>query len=103
MDMSEAKIYFPKSQLKEVKFNDGGSILKIGLHAETAIAFIKEHANDRGFINLVVSQRKEPGRFGDTHSLTLDTWKPDLTKAREAAKQTESSPKQKPEDDDCPF
>lgn len=51
-----------------------GEKLLIGVKAEDLIAFAREHANERGYVNLVVTRRKEPGKFGDTHSVYLDTW-----------------------------
>ena len=37
--MTDPKIYVPKCSAKEHVFRDGGSIIKLGLHAETMIAF----------------------------------------------------------------
>jgi len=73
--MPEPKTYAPMSG-KEHIFADGGSILKLSGKADKIIAFINEHANDKGYINLTVSRRKTPGQYGDTHSVALDTWKP---------------------------
>jgi hypothetical protein len=72
----EPKIYVPKCSVKEHEFRNGGSILKMGIHAETMIAFLKEHANEKGYVNLAIGKRKEQGKYGDTHAVTLDTWKP---------------------------
>ena len=41
------------------------------------IADIQQYANDKGYVNLVVAERKEPDKFGNTHSVAVDTWKPD--------------------------
>lgn len=32
--------------------------------------------NDKGGISLVLSQRREPDQYNNTHYLTVDTWKP---------------------------
>ena len=74
--MTEPKIYVPKCSAKEHKFRDGGSIIKLGMHAETMITFLREHANEKGYVNLAIGKRREVGKYGDTHTVTLDTWKP---------------------------
>ncbi len=68
------KIYL-KSSAKEID-TQYGSMLAISFKAEDMIAFCKEHANDKGYMNLNVNRRKEVGQYGDTHSVTLNTWKP---------------------------
>lgn len=32
--------------------------------------------NEKGFVNIILSKRKELGKFGETHTVYLDTWKP---------------------------
>ena len=55
-----------KCSAKEKIFANGGSVLNIG---------IKAHTNERGYLNLNISKRNEVGQYGDTHSISLDTWK----------------------------
>jgi hypothetical protein len=74
--MSEPKIYVPKASAKETVFPDGGKLLKIGFHAASLSEFVKNHANEKGYVNFVITRRREVGQFGETHSVTLDTWKP---------------------------
>lgn len=50
--------------------------LCIGVKATDLIEFAKQHANARGYVNLLVTGRKEVGAYGDTHSVTLDTYEP---------------------------
>ena len=59
--MSEQKTYVPKSSAKEVQFKNGGSILKVGLHVESMIAFLQAHRNESGYVNLGISRRREVG------------------------------------------
>ena len=46
---------------------------------------IEEHiqTDDKGrkYIPFIVNVNKEPDQYGNTHSVVLDTWKPDDTKA----------------------
>ncbi len=33
--------------------------------------------NEKGWVNLRMQERKEPSRFGQTHSIYINDWKPD--------------------------
>lgn len=111
--MAEPKEYWPKSGAKKIEFSNGGSMLKLNFHVETALAWLKTHANDRGYITINVSERRTPGERGDTHCMWLDKWKPDFNKARQSLEKSEpektsdsanSSPTEnQPSDNDCPF
>ena len=35
-----------------------------------------ENLNEKGYINLTMNKRKEDGKYGETHSLTLNDYKP---------------------------
>lgn len=72
--MSET-IYVPKCSAK-ARQTPYGEKLNLSFKVEDLLAFAKQHANAKGYLNLTVSQRKEPGKFGDTHSVKLDTWEP---------------------------
>lgn len=39
-----------------------------------------EEYNGKKQVRLVVAARKTPGKSGDTHYVTVDTWKPDASK-----------------------
>lgn len=68
------KIYAPVSiKAIEAKF---GPILKWSGKADKIIAWINEHKNDKGYINCEITERKSVGEYGDTHSMTLNTWTP---------------------------
>jgi len=68
-----APIYLKCSAKKKV-FANGGSLLNVGIKAEDLTAFIAQHTNERGYVNLTIKERREEGRYGDTHTVTLDTW-----------------------------
>ena len=53
-----------------------GEMLNIGVKAEDLIAFAQQHVNERGYLNLTISKRRSVGTYGDTHSVTLDTYQP---------------------------
>lgn len=108
--MNEPKTYVPKCSCKAVTFASGKSILKVGFHVETLIAFIKQHANERGYVNFGISERKETSQHGETHSVWLDTWRPGQTAPKatpEAAKRgvehMRSAVNTPPPEEDVPF
>ena len=51
-----------------------GEIIKLGIKVDDFIAFARKHVNERGYLNLDISRRKEPGTYGDTHSVALDDY-----------------------------
>lgn len=69
------KIYAPIS-IEQRAWPDGKPLWRIGIMAAEMIAFLQKHVNERGYVNLTMSARREPGKHGDTHYATLDTWKP---------------------------
>lgn len=67
------RIYAPVSvKAKEGQF---GPFFSIGGKAEKLIEFIKANTKENGFIDLTMSERREPSQYGDTHSLFVDDWK----------------------------
>lgn len=75
--MNNEKTYIQGVSVKEIQLKSGG-ILKMGINKEKFLEHIKSiPANEKGYINLGISQRKEVGKYGDTHSVWLDTWKPE--------------------------
>lgn len=76
--MSE-KIYIGNG--KEKTFDNGGSIINITIGLDG----IKEYFEKYGFttdqgkkkLKLVVSKRRETDQYGNTHFVTVDTFKPE--------------------------
>ena len=70
--MAEPKKYV-KAFVKKIEFDGGGHIHKISIHKDALAEF---PANEKGYIKLIMTAKKEPGEYGDTHYMYLDTWKP---------------------------
>jgi hypothetical protein len=88
--MAENKIYCgkgKKGQYDQINLN----ICLTDLPKE----FIKEF-KEKKYINLVVSQMKTTDDRGNTHTVTVNTWKPEN-------KQANPEIKQEPESGDLPF
>jgi hypothetical protein len=61
---------------KEVKFQDGSSLIRLSFSKkdiETMLTFL----NEKGWVNVNCGKRKETGKYGETHSLSIDEWKPE--------------------------
>lgn len=70
------------------------------------LATMLENVNEKGYVNLVMNQRKEVSQYGQTHSLSIDTWvpkkegyepKPGIARARGSYPKSEINP------EDIPF
>jgi len=70
--MAAPKIYAP-GQAKE-RQTPFGPVVRWGVKVEDLIAFAQQHVNERGFINVDIVPRRETGRYGETHSVVLDTY-----------------------------
>ena len=51
-----------------------GEVIKLGIKVDDFIAFARQHVNERGYVNLDITPRKEQGPYGDTHSVSLDDY-----------------------------
>ena len=107
------KIYVTKSSAKR-RETDYGDIIRISFKVEDAVKFFEEHKNEKGWINLDISERREESEFGDTHSISLNDWvKPTgdapaarskaTTTQKKAAPATVAAPAGEDDPDDIPF
>ena len=93
---NKTNIYVPGSSVKQ-RETSFGTCFKISFKAEALKAFIAEHTNANGYINLDMVPRREPSEYGDTHSLKLDSWtptKPGSTTPPKAAAKAKTAPRQ---------
>lgn len=65
-----SKTYINGISVKE-KEGQYGSFFNVSINIDK----IKEHANEKGYVNMTVSKRKEVWQYGETHSCTLNEWK----------------------------
>lgn len=59
---------------KQIEFSNGGNVIKITLN-ENDLKKLQENLVD-GKVRLQQTKRKEADKWGNTHSLEIDTWKP---------------------------
>lgn len=109
-------IYAKGLNIKSRQFTVQGEsreVLKVSIKVEDFKAFLDEHVNENGWLNLDIQERKEVSDKGATHYAKLDNWKPDGAKGQTRS-QTKAAPTQKAkaapaptsypaDDDDIPF
>lgn len=86
-------IYFNGFSAKRSKYG-----IKISGKVEKIIEELQKHVNSKGYINLDITERREADKYGNTHSVKVDTWEPktasneaNVEKVHQEAKQEYSS------------
>ncbi|MDD7984282.1 hypothetical protein PQO01_04890 [Lentisphaera marina] len=70
--MSNEKIYVGGA--KEVNGNFG-AFHRISFNKQD-LETLMNNLNAKGYVNLNMNKRRQPSQYGQTHSLTIDTWEP---------------------------
>lgn len=65
------KKYINGVKVKEIE-GKYWSFFSVSVNIET----LQQYANEKGYVNMNFSKRKEPWKFGETHSVTLNEFKP---------------------------
>ncbi len=74
------KTYIDGSSAKEVT-GQFGTFHNMSFNLEK----LQQYANEKGYVNITMSKRKEVGQYGDTHYFTLNEWKPEWDKETKKA------------------
>ena len=98
-----SRTYLDGAYATEKTFPDGGSLMKLKLKADRLRAFVDAHTDDKGYLRLVVSKRRQPSDKGETHTVYLDDWTPDPSKRRGSDKPEPSMATDLPDLSDIPF
>lgn len=59
-----------------IRIKNGKYSLKCGINVNQFCEFLKSNQNEKGFVNIEIKERKEEGKYGETHYAVLDEWKP---------------------------
>lgn len=73
--MAESKMYVGNAKKISTKFGDAFKISLSKKDINTIVAFMK--TNNLEWCNLEMMERKEPDKYGKTHWIAIDTWKPE--------------------------
>jgi hypothetical protein len=98
--MSDKKDYVGNAKAIKTQY---GEMLKISFGPKDLEMLNQIAAQNKGWVNLDCGQRKEVSDKGFTHSIWIDTWKPDTTQAREGLNQPQTTPTMNDYDDDLAF
>lgn len=88
---------FIKGSAKGVTFDNGGEIINLSLSLDDLNALPAE----RGYVQLSVVKRNDEDRYGNTHYVVENTFKPDKSKAKVSAPKSKPAPAT--DEDDLPF
>lgn len=69
------KTYINGIFIKEFRFSDGGSKMRLSINVNKFIEELQANKNAGGYINIDLCQRREPDKNGNTHYAVLNEWK----------------------------
>jgi hypothetical protein len=75
----------------KASLRNGKSLINTSYNVEKFCAFLRKHANEKGYVNIDSWEKDQPGKFGDTHSASLNTYKPNTKPANAPSYQTEDA------------
>ena len=67
-----AKTYIDWTSCKAINWQFG-EFFNMSFNVEK----LQQYANEKGYVNMTMSKRKEPGQYGDTHYFVLNEWNPE--------------------------
>lgn len=63
----------------------------------------KSNTNGKEYLNLVVSQMREPNQWGKTHTVSIDDWQPSQSNTQNTSQKKEVAEPVQINADDIPF
>jgi len=84
--MTMSKTYIDGTSCKAIN-GQFGEFFNMSFNLEK----LQQYANEKGYVNITMSKRREPGQYGDTHYFTLNDWKPEGWSDAPAASGNQSS------------
>ena len=99
--MAQDRIYINQCSLREKVFENGGSLI----NAAFKVSELQEHADENGWVNIVIAKRREVSEKGATHYAYKSEYQ---RQNNQQQSQPDSMQQQQPtsnpiEDDDLPF
>jgi len=64
---------------------------------------LTKYANEKGYVNVVMSKRKEAGQYWETHYFTLNEWNPEANQNSNSAKPSQNKNSEDISIEDIPF
>ena len=100
--MAQDRVYINQCSLREKTFDNGGSLI----NAAFKVSELQEHADENGWVNIVIAKRREVSEKGATHYAYKSEYQRQNTQQQGHMSPEPSNlqPTSNPmEDDDLPF
>ena len=100
--MAQDRVYINQCSLREKVFDNGGSLI----NAAFKVSELQEHADENGWVNLVIAKRREVSEKGATHYAYKSEYQRQNSQPQQEMAQMPSQQQPTPnpiEDDDLPF
>ena len=100
--MAQDRVYINQCSLREKTFDNGGSLI----NAAFKVSELQEHADENGWVNIVIAKRREVSEKGATHYAYKSEYQRQNTQAQglKSPEPSNLQPTSNPmEDDDLPF
>ena len=100
--MAQDRVYINQCSLREKTFDNGGSLI----NAAFKVSELQEHADENGWVNIVIAKRREVSEKGATHYAYKSEYQRQNTQSQGQMPPEPSNlqPTSNPmEDDDLPF
>ena len=100
--MAQDRVYINQCSLREKTFDNGGSLI----NAAFKVSELQDHADENGWVNLVIAKRREVSEKGATHYAYKSEYQRQNSQPQSQMAQTSSQQQPTPdpiEDDDLPF
>ena len=99
--MAQDRTYINQCSLREKVFDNGGSLI----NAAFKVSELQEHADENGWVNIVIAKRREVSEKGATHyAYKSEYQRQDSQQQPQKDSMQQQQPTSNPiEDDDLPF
>ena len=98
--MAQDRVYINQCSLKEKVFDNGGSLI----NAAFKVSELEEHADENGWVNIVIAKRREVSEKGATHyAYKSEYQRQDNQQTSQDTSYQQQTTSNRVEDDDLPF
>ena len=98
--MAQDRTYINQCSLREKVFENGGSLI----NAAFKVSELQEHADENGWVNIVIAKRREVSEKGATHYAYKSEYQRQNNQQQpQQESMQQQQPTSNPLDDDLPF
>lgn len=93
-----AKTYIDWTSCKSIS-GQFGEFFNVSINVEK----LQSYANEKGYVNMVMSKRREVWQYGDTHYFTLNEYNPENSQTNNSVPSKENDTSDEISVEDVPF